>query len=151
MKLRIEIAEGLPEEVVLRGSEVTPAIKKLQSALEAAMLSTEMPLSLANTDYFIPTSTILFFETQDGKVTAHTRDRMYYSSEKLFELESKLPRQFVRVSKSCIVNAMEVESISKSLTGTGEARFSGSDKIAYVSRMYCKILKDTIYEMRIAK
>ena len=58
---------------------------------------------------------------------------------------------FLRISKSTVVNIMEIGSIHKELTGNGEIRFRRSDKTTYFSRGYAKILKDRIEEMRFGK
>lgn len=151
MKLRIEISDGLPDEVVIRSSSCSDEVKRLQLAFESVMGRSELALTSGGSEFFVPVSRLLFFETDDGRVAAHTADRMYYSDEKLYELEKLLPHSFVRVSKSCILNSEKVESINRSVTGTASVTFSGSYKKAYISRMYYKILKDIIYETRLSK
>ncbi len=152
MKLRIEIADDLPEdEVYIRCRAVTDEISRLQRVIQGAAHKVELQLYIGDTEYYVSPEKILFFETADGKVSAHTRDRMYYTDTKLYELEALLPYTFVRVSKSCILNSAHVASLSHSLTGSAEATFFNSYKKAYISRMYYKILKEKIYETRIAK
>lgn len=53
--------------------------------------SSEFSFSLGGTEYFIDVHDILFFETQDKKVSVHTSDGMYYTDRKLFELINLLP------------------------------------------------------------
>lgn len=151
MKLRIEIANGLPDEVLIRASEYSNEIRRLQEAFEAASGPAEIGLDLGNTTHFVPISDILFFETDNGKITAHTSDNMYYSDEKLYSLQKMLPRCFVKISKSCIVNSAKIESVSRNLTGTGEAHFYGSHKQVFISRMYYKVLIENIKETRLSK
>lgn len=152
MKLRIEISEDMPDEVIIRCKTVNDEIRRLQNAFARAMgESDSLLLSLGNTEYFVPLSDILFFETDEDSVAAHTLSNMYYSDKKLYELENILPRYFIRVSKSCILDSGKVSSISKNLTGSGEVLFYNSHKKTYVSRMYYKNLKDLIYETRLSK
>lgn len=151
MKVRIEIAEDQPEEVVIRCRELSEETERIRNALEDVLRGTELCLSSGDTVYFVPISSILFFETDGDCVLAHTADKVYSSGEKLYHLEQILPRTFVRVSKSCIVNSARVSFLRRGVTGTGEAGFSGSEKIAYVSRMYFGSLKEFIYETRITK
>lgn len=152
MKLRIEISDDCPDEVVIRCRTVGDEVRRLQTAFESALgEGAELVLSVGETEYFVPVASVLFFETENGRITVHTSDRMYYSDSKLYELEKTLPRSFVRISKSCIANSAKISSISHGFTGPGEVLFSGSDKKVYVSRMYYKILKETIYETRIVK
>lgn len=150
MKLRVEITqEAEEEEIILRCRARTEQIARIERTLEQLMgTDTEMILTLGDTEYYIPIRDILFFETCDGKVTAHTAARMFYTQYKLFELELLLPPSFVRVSKCCILNAAAISALSHNLTGASRVMFRGTEKIVYVSRSYYKILKEKIYDMR---
>ncbi len=152
MKLRMEISDDLPDEVVIRCGRMTDEVMRLRSAFEAVIGGTELTLKSGDSEYFVPTDDVLFFETDDGKVAAHTADRMYYTEEKLFELEKMLPPSFIRVSKSCILNSAKVTSLTRnSITGSAEATFASSRKKTYVSRMYYRSLRNLIYETRLSK
>ena len=71
---------------------------------------------------------------------------MYYSNYKLYELEQLLPRSFVRISKSCIINTAKVSAVNKNLAGASEVRFLKTHKKVFVSRMYYKIFKERLDE-----
>ena len=149
MRFRTEIREGEGEQVVIICSERNEKIRHLEKVIENALGGdAEMILTLGDTEYFVPKREILFFETSDGKLTAHTRSRMYYAPYTLFGLERVRPDGFMRVSKSCIVNATEIAAISHTLTGNGEVLFRDTDKKVYVSRGYYKALKEKIYDMK---
>jgi DNA-binding LytR/AlgR family response regulator len=111
----------------------------------------DLPLRLGNTAYFVPKREVLFFETYDGKVYAHTKTGMLQTDLRLFELEQSLPYYFLRISKSTIVNVRMIASLKRELTGNGSVTFKESDKLAYFSRAYHKILKDKIEEVRFSK
>lgn len=151
MQLKVEISPELPDEVIIRSASITDEVRRLTAAFENALGRADIALTLGDSDFFLSLEGLLFFETDSGKVTAHTADCMYYSKQKLYELERILPHSFVRVSKSCIVNSAKVESVSRGLTGTAIAHFCGTRKLAYISRMYYQTLKDIIFETRIAK
>lgn len=150
MKLRIEISADADEEVVIRCRSMTGKACAIRDLVSKAIgAAAEMLLTIGDTEYYIPCADILFFETADGRVTAHTAERMYYTESKLYELDQLLPRSFVRVSKSCIINSERVCAIDKSLTGASEAFFKKTHKRVYVSRMYLKDLKRIIEETRL--
>lgn len=152
MKLRIEISQDSPEEIVIRCHERTEEVKLIESVVENILRGgSELALFIGNREYYIPKSEILFFETYDGKVYAHTKDRMYQTDYKLFRLEEILPIYFVRISKSVIANVRLISSICRELTGNGEITFKECDKTTYFSRGYYKILKDKIEEVRFGK
>lgn len=149
MKLRVELSEKADEEVVIRCRSMTKEVKWLQDLLRSVIgYNTELVLHIGTSVYYVPRNEILFFETDNGRITAHTADKMYYTNYKLYELEKLLPVSFLRVFKACILNVAEVSTIHKNLAGASEVLFRGSHKKVFVSRMYYKILKERIEEMR---
>ncbi len=152
MKIRIEIAEDAPEEIIIRCRERTDQVKLIESVVENILRGgSELSLTIGNREYYVEKGDILFFETYDGKVCAHTKDRMYQADYKLFELEEILPAYFVRISKSVIANVRLISSLCRELTGNGEITFKGCDKTTYFSRGYYKMLKEKIEEVRFGK
>lgn len=145
MKVRIEISEDGDEEVVIRVHSLTDEVRRISDAVSAISgHEAAIALSDGHSEFFIPLSSILFFETDSGRTAAHTADRMYYASQKLYELERILPRTFARVSKSCVVNTAMISSISRNPTGASETHFTGSYKKIYISRSYYKAVRQLI-------
>jgi DNA-binding LytR/AlgR family response regulator len=109
----------------------------------------EMVLYSSGTEHYIPFCDILYFESSDGKVYAHTARSVYTTDRKLFELEEALPPSFVRIAKSTIANVDLVSSLRREMVGNGEMYFKNSEKKVYFSRGYYKTLRDKIQEMRL--
>ena len=152
MKLRIEIDPDSQEEILLRAPAVTDEVRRLQTVIaEAFSRKLELALQLGERECYIPCDEILFFEATERRVSAHTAEHMYFSPLKLCELEELLPRTFVRASKSCLVNTAHIVAINHSLTGASEILFKETGKKIYASRMYYKIVHDTIEETRLRK
>lgn len=150
VKLTVEyVSESEPEEIVWRTHAKNDDPRLREQLLRLISDNNDLALTLGDTEYYVPIRDILFFETADGKITAHTAKKMYYTSCKLYELEGLLPPSFIRASKSCIVNSAVISSLSHNLTGASRVTFRATEKIVYVSRSYYKLLKDKIYEMRI--
>jgi DNA-binding LytR/AlgR family response regulator len=150
MKIRTEISDS--DEIIIRCRERNEKIRSLEAAIEEALRGeNEIVLSSDGTDYFIPKISVLFFESSDGKVYAHTRDKIYIAPFKLFELESLMPPSFVRVSKSVIANVAEISYLHREIVGNGEMGFRGCDKKVWFSRAYFKLLQYKIDEMRLKK
>ena len=59
-----------------------------------------------------------------------------------------LPATFIRVSKSCILNVSRISYVNRNLTGASEVGFEKTNKKVFVSRIYFKILKERLQEMR---
>ena len=91
MKLRVELSEKADEEVVIRCRSMTKEVKWLQDLLRSVIgYNTELVLHIGTSVYYVPRNEILFFETDNGRITAHTADKMYYTNYKLYELELSL-------------------------------------------------------------
>ena len=135
----------------LNGEIYNKFLEKTGIKMKEGYGQTELTLTIGSREYYVPKSDILFFETYDGKVCAHTKDRMYQTDYKLFQLEEILPAYFVRISKSVIANVRQISSLGRELTGNGEITFKGCNKATYFSRGYYKILKDKIEEVRFGK
>ena len=73
---------------------------------------------------------------------------MYETQYRLYELEEILPRYFMRVSKSTIVNLNQIYSITRNITASSLVEFYGTIKKVYVSRNYYKALIDRMGEKR---
>ncbi len=149
MRIRIVEESDADEEIVIVCKKRDEKIKRLEWLIDDALgADAEMILTLGDTEHYVKKTSILFFETDSGRVAAHTADKMYYTGLTLGALEATLSAQFVRISKSCIVNVETVCAISKDITGRGEVLFKNTGKKAYVSRGYYKSLKERIYVLK---
>ena len=149
MKIRIEIDEFADEdEVIIKCRELNNNIKKIQQSIMQYSTSVNLNFFKDNTEYYIPISSVLFFEASEREITAHTADDLYRIKNKLYELEKILPFNFVRVSKSAILNIDHIYSLEKNITSASLVKFNKSHKQLYVSRNYYKNLKQRLDERR---
>ena len=150
MRFRMEIDENLEEdEIILKCRELSTDVQNLQAAIyESLTKRNQFVLYKENTEYYLSPSEILFFETEAKGIMAHTREDVFLVKYKLYELEEILPGNFLRISKSGIVNMNEIFSITRNLTGASAVEFKGTHKKIFVSRSYYKVLKDKLEEKR---
>jgi DNA-binding LytR/AlgR family response regulator len=151
MKIRIDANSKVNEpEIVIKCNTIDDEVLKVQSAIMASIKSgTKLLLESDDKDYYLSPNQILFFEATDGKTYAHTLKRILRCKMKLYELERSLPGEFVRVSKSTIVNTKEILAITRNLTGPSIIQFRGSYKQTSASRSYFKSLQNKLTERRI--
>lgn len=151
MKIRIEIDDNLIEdEVVIRCSNLTDQIASVQRAVsDVVNASRKFTFYKDSTEYYLELDEILFFETGDNGISAHTRDDIYQTKYKLYELEDILPGFFMRVSKSAILNTNHIYSINRNLTASSVVAFERTHKQVYVSRYYYKPLISKLEEKRL--
>ncbi len=158
MKIRIEVEKQIEEEeVVIRCKRIDERIAGLQEMLSKGMLQQDsrehktvrqMVLHKGETDYYVDLEELLFFETQSKIIYAHSKQNMWVTDYKLYELEEMLPRSFMRISKSTIVNLNAVYAITKNISASSKVEFEGTHKHAYVSRSYYKALTQRLAERR---
>ena len=143
MKFHIEIDPDATEpEVLVRCAEITEEIGQLQRLVASVDSDAARLVFYKGTDeYYFPLSAVLFFESNGDAIYAHTRADEFMVRYRLYELESQLPVNFVRISKSCIVNTRQIYSVEHNLTSSSQVRFVRSHKTVYVSRRYYGALK----------
>lgn len=149
MKIRIEIDEDIKEtEMIIKCKEITKEIQKVQQSISQLTVIPKLIFYKGETEYYLPLDTILFFETAENNINAHTDQEIYHIKYRLYELEEILPNQFIRISKSTILNVNQVYSIEKNLTSSSSIQFYNSHKQVYVSRNYYKNFKQRLEERR---
>lgn len=150
MKIRVEVDGKIKEdEIIIRVGELNENVYELQDILSNVISKREQIIFYrGNIEYYIPLGKILFFETEDNGIFGHTVDDMYEVKYKLYELEEILPIEFIRVSKSTIINVKDINSISKNITSSSVVNFQNTHKTTYVSRRYFKELKMRIMKVR---
>ncbi|KRN98748.1 LytTR family DNA-binding domain-containing protein [Companilactobacillus kimchiensis] len=142
MKIKLDISpQYLQKEVIIKASENDGEVQAiLNSIKDVESKFNHLNGYIGETVYSLELKGILFFETNDRNVYAHTIDNAFLIHFRLYELEENLPDNFLRVSKSSILNVDEILSLSRSVTGN-LVQFKNTYKKIYVSRRFLKDLK----------
>lgn len=150
MRVTIEVDENLGEEsVVIRCRTLDDRILRIQQAIsEQTTKDLTILLHKNENEYYMPLEEVLFFESENKNIRAHTKSDIYETEYKLYELEELLPGYFMRISKSTIVNLNHIYSITKNITSSSVVGFTDCHKIVYVSRNYYKALVERLAEKR---
>ncbi len=153
MKVKIEIDSALEEtEVIIRCNQLDDSVINLQnSIMEQGGGMQCISLYKGETAYYVPIEEIYFFETDGKQIQAHTADKVFEASYKLYELEEMLSAGFMRVSKSTIINLDAIYSITRNLTASSVVEFVASKKKAMVSRNYYKAVVDRLDSRKLRK
>lgn len=151
MKIQIECDESVEEtQVLIRCRELNEHTTRIgQMLAEEAKQEQRFVFYQGDTTVYLSLNDILFLETDGKQIQVHTCEDIYQTKYKLYELEEMLPGQFMRVSKSAILNTRHVYSITKNISSSSVVQFRNSYKQVYVSRMYYKPLKSKLEEKRI--
>ncbi|GAB6884875.1 hypothetical protein B279_07105 [Streptococcus equinus ATCC 33317] len=153
LKITIDVDDSLEQDyITIHCKELTDDILELQKSL-VGKSSSSLRISAFQDDveHFLELKAIIFMESDGNYILIHTAKDIYRTRRKLYELEELLPRDFVRVSRSTIVNTLRISGIKKNITGASEISFSHSSKKAYASRNYIKALIDIMNEKRLKR
>ena len=83
MRIRIETSDS--EEIVIRCREKNDRTKRLELAIEEALTREDTITLLSDgADCFVPKGELLYFESSNGAVYAHTKDKIYTAPYKLW-------------------------------------------------------------------
>lgn len=149
MKVKIEIDSNISEdEIIIKCKEFNNEMKKIEQSIMQVSKKANIIFYKDNKEYYLHLNEILFFETSGNGIDAHTLNQVYKIKNKLYELEEILPHNFVRISKSTILNVNHIYSIDKNLASSSIVQFNKTHKQVYVSRNYYKILKQRLEERR---
>ncbi len=143
MDVYIEEIEKEKEELVLiRCHAVTEEVREIEAFVKSRQGS--LTGTLDAKQYEIAVTDIYYIESVDGKTFLYTKDRLYETGYRLYELEELLKaKHFLRISKPMLVNLMKIQSIQPAFNGRFLAVLNSGEKIV-ISRKYVKALKSAI-------
>lgn len=149
MKIRLDISPDYQEkEVVIKAAKKDDEVQQiLDSIKDVAEKFNHLNGYIGETVYSLALKDVLFFETNDRNVYAHTTNNAFLIHYRLYELEENLPDNFLRISKSSILNVDEILSLSGSVTGN-LVEFKNTYKQVYVSRRFLRELKDKLKQRK---
>ena len=141
MKITIlDLNPGEEEEIIVKCNEVNDDLQKLLNQLKQG---NGKIAAYQNGDiFFLEPEQIYYFESGDQKVFAYGKTNVYEVKSKLYELEEQLPgRDFMRASKSTILNLNKSSRLTPAFSGRFEALLQNGEK-AIISRQYVSVLKE---------
>lgn len=140
MKITILAPEpGQEDEIIIRCHHLDD---KLLAAIDTLKTSTsKIPAFSEKGITMLLPKDIYYFESVDNKVFAYCEKQVYEVRKKLYELESELAAtDFLRISKSAIVDLSKIRDLSPAFSGRLEARLRNGERIV-ISRQYVPALK----------
>ena len=144
MKITIELDENLPDdEIRIHCRRMTEELQKIQEAFASGHTETKrLVLYQGDLECYVDVLDILFFETEGTIVQVHTRDEIYETKQRLYELEEKLRHtDLMRVSKSVILNTGLLRSVRPLLNGKFEATLQNGERVL-ISRHYLAAFRE---------
>lgn len=134
MKFKLIIDPDKEEEVVVTAHAESPLTERIQ-ALAAETEKYRRLLAYREDDMvMLDMESIVCITVQDSKTYAVDIKNVHYRlKQRLYELESRLPADFIRINKSAIANEKHILRFRAGFSGAVDAVFRGG-YTEYVSR-----------------
>ena len=138
MKVEIRLSSDVNEpHVIINAGTLTPEIEELAKRIENKKLTGNvLAVKRENLIYILEPDEVQIVRTEGNEIVAYNTAKQRFIVEKrLYEIETLLGHQFIRISKSAIVNIRKIDHV--------DVRFSGMMNVVmkngineYISRRH---------------
>lgn len=130
-------AEDLNISITCR--QLTPDVEKILATLR--MMDHQLTAKKDDEIHFLDIAQIVYIESVDRKCFIYTRDEVYESDFRLYELEQQLEEYgFFRVSKSFLIHLKSIRTLKADINRKIRITMTGGEQII-ASRQYAEELK----------
>lgn len=143
MKLLIDQSPDNEEvEITIKCGLIDPGLEKLIEQIR--LYSFSVTAKRDGKTFQLRLEEVYYFESVANRTFLYTEKEVYECGMKLYELESQLAKtNFVRISKSCILNVTTLKNVRALLNGKMEAELDNGEKVV-VTRHYVDALKQKL-------
>lgn len=139
--MEIKIIETLKEKisVIIQCKEIDNEVIRLKTYIER--FDQKLHAKKDNQYYFINSSDVLYFESVDNHTFLYTQDDVMEIKQRLYELEEILSdKDFIRISKSIIVNINKIKSLKPEINRTILVTMCNGEFL-HISRKYVQSVR----------
>lgn len=132
----IQIIEHIKNtlSVVIQCRKIDDEVMRLKTHIE--LFDNKLYAKGADEYRFINSSEVLYFESVDNRTFLYTKEDVMEIKQRLYELEDYLSeKDFIRISKSLIVNINKIRSLKPELNRTVLVTMCNGEHL-YISRKY---------------
>lgn len=137
----IQIVEHIKEKlsVIIQCPKIDDEVMRLKSHIES--FDNKLYAQKDGINFFVNLSEILYFESVDNHTFLYTLEDVMEIKQRLYQLEITLPsKDFVRISKSLIVNINKIRSLKPELNRTILVTLCNGE-LLYISRKYVPYIR----------
>ncbi len=140
MKLLIDQSPDNEEvEITIKCGIIDPALEQLIAQIR--LYSFSIAAKKDGRTFSVSLKDIYYFESIDNRTFLYTEREVYECDLRLYEVEAQITKtDFVRVSKSCILNVRMLKSVRALLNGKMEAELENAERVI-INRHYVEGLK----------
>lgn len=143
MKLEINISDQEEERIIVYARELTAELNRIVQYIEKEIYIKQFYGRKENNIYPLDLNEILRFYSENKKIIVETTTNKLFIDKRLYELEKSLPRNFIRISQSEIVNLHFIKKLRQEMNGFIKIYFKNGE-FTYSSRRYVKMIKEAL-------
>lgn len=141
MKVEIKISDDVPEpNIVIYTKEITEEITQIAAAIKNA---TGKVITVWDNGRIIVLrpEEIYMVRVENEKTAVYGKTQSYSCSKRLYEIQEIMGNDFMRISKSVLINLKYLDCVEPSFNGVMLLKLKNGSK-DYVSRKYLPALKN---------
>ncbi len=128
--------------VIIECGQVDDEVKRLKDHIE--LFDKKIYAQKDGEHCIINSSEVFYFESVDNRTFLYTKDDVMEIKQRLYELEETLSKQdFIRISKSLIVNVNKMQSLKPELNRTILVTMCNGEHL-YISRKYAQSVRNLL-------
>ena len=141
MKFELIIDPAAEEKVTV----VVKERNKIAEEIKALVTESEIELVgfMGKEGEKISPDEVCFFAAEGDKIFASTQEKELVIKSRLYLLEERLPKSFIKINQSCLANIDMITRFDASVSGTLRVYFKNG-KSDYVSRRQLKYVKERL-------
>lgn len=137
----IQIVEHIKEslQVIIKCRQINEEVMQLKNHIE--LFDKKFQARKGDAYFLVNSADVFYFEAVDNRTFLYTQNDVMEIKLRLYELEQILsPKDFIRISKSLIVNIGKITSLRPELNRTILVTMCNGERL-YVSRKYVQALR----------
>lgn len=140
MKIEINVDENAKDlQVAITCKELTPEIEKILARLR--MMNRQLTVYREGEIYLLDIAQVIYVESVDRKCFVYTKDEIYQSDFKLYEMQEQLEEcGFFRINKSCLIAIRSISSLRADVNRRIRITLCNGEQLI-ASRQYAEDLK----------
>lgn len=142
--MNIQIVEHIKDalEVVIKCRQIDDQVMRLKSHIE--LFDHKIQAKKDNELHFVNSLDVLYFDSVDNRTFLYTENDVMEVKMRLYELELILSeKDFIRISKSQIVNINKIRTLKPELNRTILATMRNGEQLS-ISRKYVKAIRSML-------
>jgi DNA-binding LytR/AlgR family response regulator len=141
VKVRIELQKDLNEPyAVIYTGRIDNEVSELAARLGESQKDNFFVLRQDEKYVVVKPQEIYMARFEENQVVLYGRGETYTSKLRLYEIENQLGSDFLRISKTTLVNLKQIDSVESSFGGTMALKLKNGGK-DYISRKYLPAFK----------